>query len=282
MAGRVMAGRFSVIQGGLREPPPPSAATTWRVDLHRPGAVDDRAVAAWRALMVRGAVNDPLRDPDHLLPLARHRPAGRRVALALAWSRDGSGPETLRGVVPLAMPHPVWGGCAKLWRPAGIAALALTDGTATGTVETALRARLQALRRPAGLSGSLEAVEPPAAGRLTLVASQAARRAIPADCLLGVRPEGWQPLADSEVEAVSEPAAVRDAVESFLALDARTAETPIVADPSEASLVRVVTRLFARRDAMRVELFRRAGEIVAGTLHLGIGPDAVAWRRARA
>lgn len=282
MVGRAMAGRFSVIQGGLREPSAPTAAATWRVDLHRPSAVDDGTVAAWRALMVRGAVDDPLRDPDHLLPLARHRPAGRRVALALAWSRDDSGPETLRGVVPLAMPHPVWGGRAKLWRPAEIAPLALTDGTATDAVETALRARLRALRRPVGLSGALKIVEPPAPGRLTLVASRGARRAIPVDCLLGVRPEGWQPPVDAEVEAVSAPAAIRDAVESFLALDARTAKTSIVADPSEASLVRVVTRLFARREAMRVELFRRAGEIVAGTLHLGVGPAAVAWRRARA
>lgn len=280
-----MAGRFSVIQGGLCEadaPAAPSAAATWRVDLHRPGAVDDGTVAAWRALMVRGAVNDPLRDPDHLLPLARHRPAGRRVALALAWSRDAAGPETLRGVVPLAMPHPVWGGKAKLWQPAGTAGLALIDGTATDAVGTALRARLRALRRPAGLSGSLEAVAAPAPGRLTLVASRPAPRAIPSDCLVGIRPDGWEPPADAAFEAVSEPAAIRDAVESFLALDARTAKAPIVADPSEASLVRVVTRLFARRGACRVAFFRRAGEVVAGTLHLGVGPAAVAWRRARA
>ena len=288
MAGRAMAGRFSVIQGGLCEaeaPAAPSATAGWRVDLHRPGGVDDGAVAAWRALMVRGAVDDPLRDPDHLLPLARHRPAGRRVALALAWSRDAAGPETLRGVVPLAMPHPVWGGHAELWRPAGTAGtagLALIDGTAADAVGTALRARLRALRRPAGLSGSLEAVAAPAPGRLTLVASRPARRAIPADSLVGVRPDGWRPPADAEAETVSEPEAIRDAVESFLALDARTAKAPIVADPSEASLVRVVTRLFARRRACRVEVFRRAGEIVAGTLHLGIGPASVAWRRARA
>ena len=81
---------------------------------------------------------------------------------------------------------------------------------------------------------------------------------------------------------MSEPEAIRDAVESFLALDARTARTPIVADLSEASLVRVVTRLFARRRACSVAFYRRAGAIVAGTLQLGIGPAAVAWRRARA
>ena len=208
--------------------------------------------------MVRNGIDAPLRDPDHLLPLAQHRPAGRRVALALAWSRDADGPETLRGVVPLAMPHPVWGRRAELWRPAEAAPLALIDETAADAVETALRGRLRALRRPVGLAGSIEGGAALKSRGLTLVASRPARRAIPAESFVGVRPEGWQPPADAEVEAVREPAAIRDAVESFLALDARTATAPIVADPSEAALVRVVTRLFARRKAMRVELFRRA------------------------
>lgn len=283
-----MARRFSVIQGGLSEAggsatAAPAEGATWRVDLREARAVDDDTAAAWRALMVRGAVTDPLRDPDHLLPLARHRPAGRRVAVALAWSRDEDGPETLRGVIPLAMPHPVWGGRARLWQPAEAGgAIALIDGTAAEAVETALRGRLRALRRPVGLAATLDPAPTPAPGRLTLVASRAARRAIPRDALVGVRAEGWEPPADAEVASVSEPAAIRDAVESFLALDARTAKAPIVADPSEASLVRVVTRLFARRHAMRVDLFRRAGELVAGTLHLGSGPGAVAWRRAQA
>ncbi|MGH1575313.1 hypothetical protein ACRAWG_37555 [Methylobacterium sp. P31] len=119
-----MARRFTVIQGGLSEMPAPAMeslparAVSWRVDLRRPAAVDAAAVSAWRAMLVRNAVSDPLRDPDHLLPLAQHRPSGRRVAVALAWSLEPeTGREALRGVVPLAMPHPVWGRRARPWQP---------------------------------------------------------------------------------------------------------------------------------------------------------------------
>ena len=64
--------------------------------------------------------------------------------------------------------------------------------------------------------------------------------------------------------------AVRDAVETFLALDARTAARPIIADPAEASLVRVVTRLFARRGGLRVELIRSAASFGEPT-SIGVG-----------
>lgn len=287
-----MVRRFTVIQGGLSDRPDPAAgsdpeaarpAEIWRVDLHRPVNVDAAAVTAWRALLVRNAVSDPLRDPDHLLPLAQHRPAGRRVAVALAWSRDAeTGREALRGVVPLAMPHPVWGGRARPWQPAEPEAAALVERAAAEAVDRALRTRLGALRRPIRLVGETGAVADPAPRTPILAAGRAMRpRPVPAGDLIGVRPAGWEAAA-SEILAVTEPAAVRDAVETFLALDARTAARPIIADPAEASLVRVVTRLFARRGGLRVEFLRRAGAIVAGTLHLGVGPAAVPWRRARA
>ncbi|MHB2209110.1 GNAT family N-acetyltransferase [Methylobacterium sp. CM6257] len=284
-----MARRFTVIQGGLSELPAPameaSAArpASWRVDLRRPAAVDAAAVSAWRAMLVRNAVIDPLRDPDHLLPLAQHRPAGRRVAVALAWSRESeTGREALRGVVPLAMPHPVWGGRARPWQPAESEAAALVDSAVAEAVDRALRARLGALRRPIRFAGSIESVHRPEPFRLSLASTRSVRpRPVPPENVFGIRPEGWEPPA-SEVLAVTEPEAVRDAVETFLTLDARTARRPIIADPAEASLVRVVSRLFARRGALRVEFLRRAGEIVAGTLHLGAGSASVPWRRVRA
>ncbi|MCJ2054280.1 GNAT family N-acetyltransferase [Methylobacterium sp. J-070] len=258
------------------------AGAHWRIDLRAPNAVDAAAVSAWRAMLMRHAVHDPLRDPDHLLPLAQHRPAGRRVAVAFAWSRDAeTGHEALRGVVPLAMPHPVWGGRARPWQPAEAAANALIENAAAIAVDRALRARLAALRRPIRLVGSIEPVRTPASSRPVLASARAERpRPIPARHLLGIRPQGWEAPA-SDVLAMTEPEAVRDAVETFLTFDARTARRPIIADPSEASLVRVVSRLFGRRGALRVEFLRRAGEIVAGTLHLGAGGASVPWRRAR-
>ncbi|KAA0123802.1 GNAT family N-acetyltransferase [Methylobacterium sp. P1-11] len=287
-----MVRRFTVIQGGRSEWPDRAAAPdsevaphseTWRVDLHRPGAVDAGAVSAWRALLVRHAVDDPLRDPDHLLPLAQHRPGGRPVAVALAWSQDrGTGRDTLRGVVPLAMPGSVLGGRTRRWQPGGTEAAGLVERAAAEAVDRALRARLGALRRPICLVGEAAPVSEPTLRRLPLAARRSAPpRSVPVGNLIGIRPEGWE-AAESEILAVTDPAAVRDAVETFLALDARTAARPIIADPAEASLVRVVTRLFARRGALRVEILRRAGAVVAGTLHLCAGSASVPWRRAEA
>ena len=286
-----MAPRFTVIQGGLLDKPMPATAphlgfedvrSGWRVDLRRPNTLDAASVSAWRALLVRNAVNDPLRDPDHLLPLAQHRPSGRRITVALAWDRDAeTGREALRGVVPLAMPHPVLGGRAKPWQPAEMVTTALIEAAAAEAVDRALRARLAALRRPLRLVGAVEQSHRAGPFRPLLAESRADRRPIPAASLIGIRPEGWE-LPGSESVAPTEPDAVRDAVETFLTLDARTAARPIVADPAEASFVRVVSRLFARRGALRVELLRRAGEVVAGTLHLGTGPASVPWRRAKA
>ena len=100
---------------------------------------------------------------------------------------------------------------------------------------------------------------------------------VPAASLLGVRPDDYQPPT---VEHVRDPGLIRDAVEHFLALDARTARRPIIADPTEATMVRVVSRLFARRRQINVELARRGDTLVAGTLHLGSGAGTVAWRHA--
>ncbi|TXM88899.1 hypothetical protein FV222_27285, partial [Methylobacterium sp. WL103] len=111
---------FTVIQGGQAQPDaavdvhPVSTGTEaategWRVDLRLAGTVDDGAVAAWRALMTRNAITDPRVDPDYLLSAARHQSGGRAIAFALAWDRDGSGREALRGVMPMAMPHAIWG-----------------------------------------------------------------------------------------------------------------------------------------------------------------------------
>ncbi|MEL6059885.1 MULTISPECIES: hypothetical protein [unclassified Methylobacterium] len=288
-----MAPRFTVIQGGLSveaggaaKPSTgraPDQAAAWRVDLHRPADVDAASVSAWRAMLVRNAVTDPLRDPDHLLPLAQHRPAGRRVAIALVWDRDAeTGREALQGVVPLAMPDPVWGGRARPWQPAEAEAAALVERAAAEAVDRALRERLGALRHPCRLVGAVEPARPAQRTRLMSVADLSALpRSVPAANLIGIRPAGWEaPVA--EIRTVTGAQAVRDAVETFLTLDARTARRPIIADPAEASLVRVVSRLFGRRGALRVEFLRRAGDIVAGTLHLGTGAASVPWRRARA
>jgi len=288
-----MAPRFTVIQGGKSGAPEAAAvlsagpeldrSSAWQVDLRRPGGVDAASVSAWRAMLIRNAVTDPLRDPDHLLPLAQHRPAGSRVAIALVWDRDAeTGREALQGVMPLAMPHPVWGGRARPWQPAEARITALVGQAAAEAADRALRERLGRLRRPIRLAGALEPARETPRVRPMLASDRSARlRSIPTASLIGIRPAGWE-APTAEIRTVTEPQAVRDAVETFLTFDARTARHPIIADPAEASLVRVVSRLFGRRGALRVEFLRRAGEIVAGTLHLGTGPASIPWRRARA
>lgn len=285
-----MTRSFTVIQGGRSQPAAQAAALLgsgaepgWRVDLHRAGTVDDGAVAAWRALMARNAVTDPQADPDYVLSAARHQARGGRIAFALAWDRDATGTEALQGVVPLALPHPVWGRArARLWQPPRLShpAAALIDGPRAQAVDTAIRGRLAHLRRPLRLDAPARPAVPAAAPRPVLATSRADGRirTIPTGCVVGVRPAGYE--APREVEHVSDPARITAAVEAFLVLDARHAAQPIIADPSETSMVRVVSRLFARRGQMRIELARRAGELVAGTLHLGAGARAVVWRHA--
>ena len=282
---------FTVIQGGQAQPDaaadvhpvstaPEAAADGWRVDLRRAGTVDDGAVAAWRALMTRNAITDPRVDPDYLLSAARHQSGGRTIAFALAWDRDGSGREALRGVMPMAMPHAIWGRArAEPWQPPSLPhpAAALIDGPRTEAVEAAIRGRLAGLRRPLRLSAPARLPTGGEALRPVLAARADGCRTVPAACVVGVLSAED---ATAEVEHVSDPTLIPAAVEAFLALDARHAARPIIADPSEASMVRVVTRLFGRRGQMRIELARRAGELVAGTLHLGAGARAVVWRRA--
>jgi hypothetical protein len=103
-------------------------------------------------------------------------------------------------------------------------------------------------------------------------------RTIPAHNILGIRAKADRTAM--EIERISEPGQIRDAVEAFLLLDARASRKPIVADPSEAAMVRVVTRLFARRRQVSVDLAHHRGEIVSGALQLGSGNGSVTWRQA--
>lgn len=270
-----MTQRFRVIQGGLSEDRAPDAEPTvlsaWRVELKAASEIDGDTQAAWRALTTREPDATSFDDPDYLLPAAQHRTDGHNLVFALAWSRgEDTDSEALRGVVPLSVDHAVWGrGRARHWQAQG------TDGESTGLIEAryadevaaALRQRLEGSRRPLTLAAQerIPADEP---GRPVL-------KAVPDEDLVGIGRK-----AASETETVSDPARIRDAVETFLGLDARASQKPIVADPSDAAMVRVVSRLFARRRQASVELVRRGGEVVSGALRLGSGAKAVTWRQA--
>lgn len=254
---------------------PISEASAWRVDLRRAAAVSEGEIAAWRALLVRARVADPvLSDPDYLLSAAQHQAGGRDLVFALAWA-TGAGPDRLAAVLPLALPHTLWGQeRIGLWQPHGSALAPTIAPGAAEPVRAAVAERLRVLRPRAVLV--LEAPSEPAARAAAAPLRAVTRRAgIPAHNLVGVRPSP----APSRVERISEPGRVRDAVEEFLLLDAAVSAAPIIGDPSEAALVRVVTRLFAQRRQVTVALTRREGAIVAAAITLGHGAQAVTWRQ---
>jgi hypothetical protein len=279
-----MRQRFTVIEGGaaalgtVSETVTEVSPHTWRIDLHKVAGVEAEDIAAWRALLIRTGVADPVHaDPDYLLSAARHQAGGREIVFALAWV-IGDGPERLGAVVPLALPHTLWGhGRIGIWQPQGVSVAPTIAADRGPAVQTALSERLHALRHGATLAfdlaseGAQPAVIPPAC--LRAVPRPAS---IPAHSLVGVRPV--HAPAAAVIERISEPHRIRDAVEAFLLLDAEVSNAPIIADPSEAAMVRVVTRLFAERRQVTVTLTHRDGAVVAATLTLGVGAKAVDWR----
>lgn len=278
----------SVIEGSVIEASPAEAAlnahapaspiaasVSWRVDLRRAVAVSEGEIAAWRALLVRARVADPVRsDPDYLLSAAQHQAGGRDLVFALAWA-TGQGPDQLAAVLPLAMPHTLWGQeRIGLWQPYGTALAPVIAPACFTPVRAAVADRLRALRPRSVLV--LEPMAAPVADSAVAPLRAVPQRAgIPAHSLIGVRANP----APVQVERVSEPGLVRDAVEEFLLLDAEVSAAPIIGDPSEAALVRVVTRLFAQRRQVTVALTRRDDAIVAATITLGHGAQAVLWRQ---
>lgn len=288
-----MGTRFRVIEGGasaarpdMDQAAPSTAPVRWQVDLRRPSAVDDSDVSAWRALLTRIRVSEPFyADPDYLLTSAQHQVRDADLLFAFVWATTGDR-DQLHGVIPIAMPHHLWGkGCVTLWQPPGAVVVPSIDPAASEDVRFALLQHLRshhptltlelapAVRRPS----AFERVVAP----LRLARSEfAGRVAIPSESLVGVRSADAPHSPAREIERISDPLRIRDAVETFLSLDARVSGDPIVNDPSEAAMVRVVMRRFAERRLVSVELARRDGAVVAAKLHLGFGPKAVVWRAA--
>lgn len=261
--------RFTVIMGGAGMAP---EAGPWQVDLCRPGEVAPEAVAGWRALLTRTGAADPVfSDPDYLLTAARHLSDGRTVTVALVSAGEGAR-RPLHAAIPLTVPHPVWGkGRFAVWQPHGHAGAPALDPRFAGAIRAALLERLETLRRGASLD--LASTGPTTVGPALRPVAEAVR--IPAHHILAVGGAGA-----SVRERIAEPHRIRDAVEEFLGLDAAHAAAPIIGDPCEATLVRVVTRLFAERRQCAVDLTRRDGQVVAASLILGTGLQAVVWRRA--
>lgn len=279
-----MRPRFRVIEGGAGSSGRQRGAAesvSWRIDLVRPCDVSEDQSDAWRSLLTRlGSHDSVFADPDYLVPAAQHQARGQDLFFAFAVAEGRH--ERLEGVICLAMSRPFWGrNRTRLWKPAGVTLAPAVNPDHAGAIAEALGCHLKerGWNGPSGF-GTFAEPKPVGPGRhRPTYAVLAPERDIPLRNLLAVGAEGRLPIEPPRVTRIVEPDLIRDGVEQFLSLDARLSPRPIIADPSEAAMVRVVTRLFARRRQATVEIVRRADRIVGSRLRLGHGPNAVLWKQ---
>lgn len=251
---------------------------------------------AWRGLAARALEPNVFAEPEFLGASLQHGPV-RRLSLLTVWQ----GP-ALRGLLPITPPRAPFGlGEARLWRPdlAGSgpplidrgdaeavleamldglsrlgpsgAALSLPELTADGPLLTALRAVTERSRRCLALSNPSErAVLRPSLGVTDS----------PIGAPDAARADGGR--GRFSVESAREPRAIRDAVEEFLALDARLSQADglpaLIEQPGAALLVRTLTRELARSRRCRVDLLRSGERLAAGAITLRSGGRAWLWR----
>ena len=190
-------------------------------------------LAAWRALADRSVEPALFADPDVLLPALQHLPDGRQVSLILVW-QPAAPARVLRGPFPVAMPRiPLAPGEVRLWRPAGFpVCAALLDSERPAAVLAAVLSFCAARgQRCAGLAATALPAEGPLAESLRTVAAASRRRLERlsprhdvATATAFVTDE-W-PSRDPQLRLAQArtPGQVRDAVETFLVLDAAAAK----------------------------------------------------------
>ncbi|HEY8564520.1 MAG TPA: GNAT family N-acetyltransferase [Beijerinckiaceae bacterium] len=236
-----------------------------------PEALDAASLlrAPWHAL-AKGAVEpSPACEPEVLLPAFQHLADRRQGALLLVWNHGGR----LKAVLPLAAARPtLTRRAATLWNPPllpPLVPLVAADGA-----EATVSALVGGLRAH-GFSGL--ALDRSIFGGPFGAALIQATGGVP---MPRVIPGETRPVPRATIEAVRQPAALRDAVEDLLVLDARTARPDrpaLIHDPRQASALRAATRSMAARRRCRVERIRANGETIAAALILGAGSDSRLW-----
>lgn len=287
-----MHGRFTVVQGGLADAQPRAVnsdamrAAGWRVVLRQAGMIEAEETDAWRALCECMPHPDPYADPDFIVTAAQHLARPGEIVFALVHAIAKNGQNMLGGVVPLGLPHPIWGGSQiRLWHPP-IAFRPVEPTSAPGVGSAVIEAVVAHLTRLRPRS-SLRLDRIKAEGRLMseLCADRRLRvdaQPSPPPIPAGQFVEVVAREAPMRIERIVSPDGVREAVERFLVVDARRSRRPILADPGMATMVRVTTRLFARRGLALIEFGHRGTELVSGAIHLG-KPDArILWRSVNA
>lgn len=288
----------------LRVPPLSiRAGGTFMVEFRAGGEMHD-AIEPWRALAARALEPALFAEPDLVLPGLQHLEGGRHVSLMLVWRHTTTG-RILRGVFPLASPRLTLGPReARLWQPGpeAVGGPLIDREQPEATIEAALRGLCAPARRHAGLTLPALAEDGPIAHALADAAALSGRRL---DRFASARavwiaapdgPEGGHaPGRDASrvradagarvtLEQARGPREIRDAVETFLVLDALAANAagraPLVQDPGVASFVRTTTRHFARARRCRVDTLWVADAAAAAAISFETADAVWVWASA--
>ena len=248
---------------------------------------------AWRGLAARTLEPNIFAELDFMGSALKHGGQARRVALLAIWQ----GP-ALRGLLPFTPPRlPFAAEEARLWRP-DLAASGppLID---RGAPEAVLEAMLDGLAQLGPSHAALVLPEMPSDGALSaalrnvaertgrrLESSNAFERAVlrSVDGAVGASDEGPTATGTDRIpiESARDPRAIRDAVEEFLALEARVAQgrkvPALIEQPGAVLVVSTLTRELARSRRCRVDLLRSGERVVAGAITLRSGDRAWLWR----
>jgi hypothetical protein len=248
-------------------------------------------IEAWHDLAGRAMESCLFAHPDVLLPALQHLPDGRQAGLLLVWESG----RRLDGLFPVLMPRiPLAPGEVRLWRPDVFpVAAALLDRERP---EAVLGAALSFCASRGSRCSSLVLTAVPAGGPLAASFATAAvlsRRRIErlprghALASAAVPHAEATPLSDGTSLRATQartPVQVRDAVETFLTVDAAGAKAhggkALIQDPGLASFVRTMTRQLARRGRCRVDLVRDGRETVAAGIVLESAHSVWLWRAA--
>lgn len=280
---------FGIVSGAPFRPPS-RPRPVWSTDGHhevelRSAAEAAAEIAAWRSLAGRALEPSAFAWPELLLPALQHLPDGRQASLILVWHRT-AGVRVLRGLFPVTLPRlSLMPSEVRLWRPQLFpVAGAMVDREHAEAVLAAVLSFCTG-RGPCGASFALSPV--PAEGGLGYAARRADRRAS-RETLLATSGRETAPLAPearpAPIVRARTPAQIRDAVESFLILDAAGAKArrraALIQDCGAASFLRTATRQLARQRRCRVELLRHDDAAVAATIMLETAEASWLWQSA--
>lgn len=289
--------------------------------------------SAWVALAARAVEPNPFFEPAFTEAACLHLPQERAVSFVLVWAeparmpggrRSDDHPDAprLAGLFPVTWKRRALLPEAHGWKPLyGALGTPLVDidhveevleayfdwlGSGRSRCTTALFPQIgqsgpfaSALLRVLERTGrSFNLLVPTCGGTLPLTTSpvpgQPAQAGAAADALV-VCHAGLAARGTIQVEEADGPAALRDAAEAFLVLEAAQTppdphgfglgsgtDRPLLAEPACATFLRAMLRKFAQTDRIRIHVLRVGGVPAAALITIRAGGSLFLWRSAQA